>query len=82
MKLSGVTLSPSFQNQGRDDIIVNSYSNVSIIQWLPFAFDDGLRAISDARRLMEIANDIREYQRVILFFHAERFKVYRCYCRK
>lgn len=41
--------------------IVNSYSKISIIWQLSFAFDDGLRAISEARALMEIASDVREY---------------------
>ncbi|XP_065139046.1 uncharacterized protein [Paramisgurnus dabryanus] len=63
VKLSGVRLSPSLQNQGRDDVLVNSYSRVSIIRRLPFAFD-GLRATSDSKTLRDIANDVRQYQRV------------------
>lgn len=43
VKLSGVTLTPSIQNPGKDDVIVNHFSKLSIIRNATFAFDDGLK---------------------------------------
>lgn len=64
MKLTNVGLSPSKQHKNSNDVLVNSRSNVAVLQHLDFAFEERVTSICPVRTLREIVEDVREYQRV------------------
>lgn len=71
VRLCDVVLSPSCQQNGEMDVLVNRRTSLTCVRLLNFAFEESSCLVLQDMTLQDILNDPREYQRVSgpMLFH-------------